>query len=224
MKTLIENAKYLHIVFNWKVKDSTHLVTNKSWKVYKVNVMGYWQGIIDMEDFRLYDIKVIENPQALRNKVFKSDLYAVPELTPNTGCEFEEAHESSHSKHAETPILNIALGKDGVISNPILPDDELIRIYESTRTIKEVGKVLEDANLIGKAAQIVLDYWMDERNQNGELRCLQVFKEALKFKSPKQIQTSLLHDPLEDYDVTLDELIKQGFSDEVIESLSKCLI
>ncbi len=84
--------------------------------------------------------------------------------------------------------------------------------------------MLEDANLIGKAVQIVLDYWKDERNQNGEFRCLQVFEEAMNFKSPKQIQTSLLHDPLEDYDVTLDELIEQGFSDEVIESLSKCLI
>lgn len=219
MNPIKEHAKYLHLVFNWKVKDCDVPAVSVSGKECMINAIGYWQAIVDMEDFKLYDIKVVENPKALRNNVFKSGLFTIPEMTPATGWEFEVAHESYHSKQTVTPILNIAIGKDDVFSKPTLPDEELMRLYHSVMSVHEVVKVLEDANLIGKAAQIMLDYWQDEREENGELRGLHVFEKALKCKSPKQIQTELLRDPLEDSFVTFDELIEQGFSYEVIKSV-----
>ncbi len=80
---------------------------------------------------------------------------------------------------------------------------------------------MEDANMIGKAAQIMLEYWKDDRDENGELRCLHAFEKALKCKTPKKIQSTMLRKPLEDSYVTFDELLEQGFSDGVFDGLSE---
>lgn len=102
-----------------------------------------------------------------------------------------------------------------------MPNEEFKHVYESAMITTEVAKLAEEANLIGKAVQIMLDNWQDERDQNGELRFMQVFEKALKCRTRKQIQSTLLRKPLDATSVTYDELIEQGFSDEVIKSLNE---
>ncbi len=216
-----EQDKYIQIVFNSQVKDYDLPEKNEFGMSRSVKVTGYWQGLLDVQDLKLYSIGIVENPQILINNVFMSGSYKVSEITNSANSAFAPARQSTLCKPGVYPYFNIAIGKEGVHSYPNLPDEELKRIYKSAMTIKEVVKVMEDANMIGKAAQIMLEYWKDDRDENGELRCLHAFEKALKCKTPKKIQSTMLRKPLEDSYVTFDELLEQGFSDGVFDGLSE---
>lgn len=227
----LDNDKYIVIIFSWDVKDSGIQGMHKCEKFSSIRIKGYWQGFIDVNNMTIVSIWDLNIPSALKMNVFKQGIYSLQVGNSIHECEYiEEIHESSHNSHVEDNIIYIGIGKDGVVANYMSDSEDCLlcesdtalkhekfkRLYESAISIDEVVNVVEDANLIGKAVQIMLEYQQDSRDDSGELCLLNILRKALKSKTPMQIQSILLRDVLEDSYITYEELSDQGFSYEVI--------
>lgn len=70
-----------------------------------------------------------------------------------------------------------------------------------------------------KAIALAAQKHEGQQDKAGEPYILHVLRVALAVRSPKARIAAVLHDILEDTDVTVEELQKQGFSEEVIQAL-----
>ena len=240
MHSEVTNSKYIYIVFSWNIKKNDTLAKNNNALVYNdierqpsVFVKGYWQGFIDIENFRLFSIKDLEYPLEYQKNIFTSGIYTLQKRDhmPKYDC-LEDTFISTIHPHGGENIYYLGIGKDGVIMNCIndsilietktaLKHQNIKRLYESNISIDEVVNVVEDANFIGKAVKIALEYWQNDRDDSGQLCFLNVLRNTLKCKTPMQIQSMLLRHILENSYITCEELFEQGFSDRVIESINQ---
>lgn len=231
MQSVVTNAKYINIVFSWEVKNNDAFVKNEVRRRSAICVKGYWQGFIDLENFGLLSIEDLNYPLGSRIKVFNSGMYIF--LGGNSTSKFTYHEETSNlilNSHVGDNVIYIGIGKDGVIVDYVSNSGDYIlfkpetsleyqnfkRLYESVISLDEVINVVKDANLIGKAVQIMLECWQDDRDDSGELCLLNVLRKALKCETPMQIQSMLLRDVLQNSYITCQELLDQGFSYEAI--------
>ncbi len=90
-----EQDKYIQIVFNSQVKDYDLPEKNEFGMSRSVKVTGYWQGLLDVQDLKLYSIGIVENPQILINNVFMSGSDKVSEITNSANSAFAPARQST---------------------------------------------------------------------------------------------------------------------------------
>lgn len=72
---------------------------------------------------------------------------------------------------------------------------------------------------ITKALLIATKAHDSQRDKAGESYILHPIRLMLQFQDEALRQVALLHDVVEDSDITLDDLRKEGFSDEVIQGV-----
>lgn len=73
--------------------------------------------------------------------------------------------------------------------------------------------------MLEKAIEIAVKAHKGQKDKAGEVYILHPIRVMLKGKTPEAKICGILHDVLEDTDVTKEELRAEGFSDEIIETL-----
>ncbi len=78
-------------------------------------------------------------------------------------------------------------------------------------------------SMIEKAIRIALDAHHGQLDKSGRPYILHPLRVALGMKDEKELLVALLHDVLEDSDYTDDDLLRHGFSAEIVAA-SVCLV
>lgn len=77
----------------------------------------------------------------------------------------------------------------------------------------------ESAKLLDKAAQICVTKHAGQRDKTGAAYFQHPMRVAMRCRTPEEKMVALLHDTIEDTDVTADYLLEQGFPREIVDGI-----
>lgn len=232
---MTSNARYLEIIFPWDEdlcsfqpdidleSDDIPYVSN-----------GYWHGIIDLKEHRLYDSQDMGWPYVLDAKVCdagsyfildenKKPLYIYRGYVPKLPFDNKSWGDYIHlvvrdGGHIEEWEGDFDFEDFSKSAQPICVDEyeALKRMYfKTTTTVPSV----DDNTMLEKAAQLMIEMHKGQTDKAVQPYFLHPMRVALNCETADQKIVAFLHDILEDTPMTPDNLKDLGFSAEIIDAI-----